>query len=66
MARYQVSFLVRDWIQVEVSAEDENEARAKGQKIVDKNLYKNGVDCIDGKTDFAGITNLDVLDKLED
>lgn len=67
MARFQVMYLITDWVGTEVIAKDENEAREKVDKLIRKLDYRNSIfESIDGKTQFVGTTNLDLVDKLND
>lgn len=61
MARYQVNFMIKDWVQVSVDADDEKTARERAEKKLDK-LYGKGIDCVDGKTTYLGCLNETEMD----
>lgn len=72
MANFQVSYLVTDWITIDLKAKNESDAKEKAQKKIDKLYYqhynrskvkKTGISCIDGKTEYIGTTNLTLTGK---
>ncbi len=65
MPRFQVGFVVRDWLTVKVEAENEKRAKEKAEEKMNNVYNKSDIECNDGKTDYVGITNLDVLDILD-
>jgi len=66
MANYTVNFVIRDWVEVNVDAKDESEAKEKAEKIVN-NCYKKDIITVDGKTEYVGVTNLSIINEvLED
>lgn len=59
MKVYTVYFLVKDIVSVEVSAENDENAKTKAQKQLEKEMYKSkSLECVDGLTKFAGF-NID-------
>lgn len=65
MNNYTVYFLEKNIISIEVSAENEKYAKEKAEKILNKERRK-GIDIVDGITEFAGFTNADLWDEIND
>ncbi len=63
MPRFQVSFMIKDWVQVSVDADDEKSAKEKAEKKLEE-IYsaKSGTECIDGTTTYIGCLNESELD----
>lgn len=64
MPKYSVYFVIRDWIETEVQADSEEEAKEKAERRVNK-LYDNSkIQCIDGSTEYSGFTNISLTNKI--
>lgn len=66
MKNYSVSFLVREILSVEVSAENDEQAKIKAEKILNNEKRKDGISCVDGNIEFAGLNDNDVWHKLDE
>lgn len=65
MSRFTVNFVVRDWVTVDVAAENEETAKKVALEKIEKSGYKDSaIDIVDGVTEYAGITLNDIIDKL--
>ena len=65
MSQFTVYYVVRDWVEVKVAAQDEKTAKEIALKKVEESGYKDkAIDIVDGKTEFAGITLNDIIDQL--
>ena len=62
MPRYQVNFMIKDWVQISVDADDEQEARSRASKKLDKAYDKYGIEYVDGKTICLGCLNESEID----
>ena len=59
-ATYQVKFRITAIIGISVDAFDMDDAAKKANIIQNKNVFVKGIECIDEKTDFIGVDNLDL------
>lgn len=66
MNTYTVYFLVKEIVSVEVSADNDSDAKIKAEKILNKEKRKDGIDCVDGRIEFAGLNNNEVWDEVND
>lgn len=57
MSRYQVNFIVKDWVHVLVDADNENKARERAEKRLGGVYDGKGIECVDGKTTYIGCLN---------
>lgn len=65
MSKFTVYYVVRDWVTVDVTAQDEKTAKEITLKKVNSSGYKDkAIDITDGKTEYAGIVLNDIIDKL--
>ena len=64
MPRYDVSFVLKVWVQTEVIAPTEEVAREKARKRMDKHLNSNEFTWLDGGSEICGITNLSLLKSI--
>jgi hypothetical protein len=55
---YSVDFMVKQWIEVYVKADSEEQAKELARKMVDNN---KGLTIIDEVTECAGVRNMDIL-----
>lgn len=66
MAKFTIYYVVRDWITVNVTAQDEKTAKEIALKKVNSSGYKDkAIDILDGKTEYAGIVLNDIIDQLK-
>ena len=62
---YNVYFVVKDWLSIEVKANNEQDARKQGKIIVENSPYRDKrIDIRDGSAEFAGITLIDVVNQI--
>lgn len=67
MKTYAVSFIVTDWVETSVKAASQEEAIKTAKNRIEKSDYKDErINVNDGKTEFAGINIVDVLNKAFD
>lgn len=66
MKSYTVYYLVKEIVSVEVNAENEELAKAKAAKILDVEKRTDGVSCVDGLTEFAGLNINDVWNEINE
>lgn len=66
MKNYTVYFLIKDIVSITVSAESDEKAKEKAEKYINKELYKTGIDCVDGKTKFAGFNIDEVWEEISE
>lgn len=65
MPQYTVYYVIKDWLEVKVNAENEEQARKISKKKMDDVTYKDkAIDTVDGTTEFAGIVLNDVTDQI--
>jgi hypothetical protein len=64
MPKFNVSFISRVWLAVEVIAPCREVAEAKAQRKIHKHMNDNGVIWLDGKNELCGTTNLSLLNKI--
>ena len=65
MKNYSVSFIVTDWVETNVKATSQEEAIKIAKDRIEKSDYKDKrITINDGTTEFAGLSILDMLDKL--
>jgi hypothetical protein len=64
MARYTVSVAVRAWLDKEVEAKTEEEARSKVLAQVKHQLNSGNFSWIDGRAEVMGSTNSSLMNKI--
>ena len=64
MPRYNVSFVSRVWLEVEVTAPDRASAEVKAQTKIEKHMEEGGIEWLDGKNEICGVINISLLKKL--
>jgi len=66
MNKYQVKYITKEWVSVDVLAENETEAIEKADKLLHNDNHKNKmIEVIDWQLKYEGIDNLTVLDEME-
>jgi len=66
MQKYTVYFVVKDWVEVQVKSESQENAIEQAHEIVRKSIYKDKrIVIVDGNEKFAGITLNDVVDVID-
>ena len=65
MDEYQVKYLVRAIIAINVKAQDEQKAKLKAEKVQKETLFINNVDVLDEKDEYIGIDNLTAWTEIE-
>lgn len=65
MSQFTVYYIVKDWVEVVVSTDSEEEAKKIALKRVDSSGYKDKtIDIVDGNTEYAGIVLTDVTNQV--
>ena len=66
MKSYTVYFLIKDIVSTTVSAESDEKAKEKAKGYIEKELYKGkSIECLDGKTIFAGFNIDEVWEEMD-
>ncbi len=60
MAEFEITKRVNAIISVTVNAETKEEAEEKGNKILNKGIFKSNITYQDGSEALVGVTNLDL------
>ena len=64
MPRYTVSVAMRVWVDKEIIAPTEEQAKVKGKEKAQSLLGANGFDWVSGKVEVLGALNLSLLNKI--
>lgn len=63
--KYQIKYLVRAIVYVEVIAENFGKAQAKAEKVMNEPIFRDSLETIEERIEFAGYDDMTTWDETE-